>query len=127
MQLYRNSVTACGPDGVWNPLDVYRPKGGAHQPGGAGRAGPHWAWISAYLPAEPTGAFLADCCMPVAALLREQNVPTEAKLYGDKRTGHVFHLNIRSEPGRRANREELSWRAGQLPGKPLPRPGAVTA
>lgn len=79
-----------------------------------------------YLMSAP-GDFLADHCMPMAALLREQNVPTEAKLYGDKKTGHVFHLDIRSPLGRQANREELGWLLGRLPEKPLPGQGAVTA
>ena len=61
-----------------------------------------------YLMSAP-GDFFRDCCMPMAEFLRQKDVPTEAKLYGDKKTGHVFHLDIRSELGRQANREELNW------------------
>ena len=41
-------------------------------------------------------------------MLKEKGVRYESKVYGDEQTKppHVFHCDIRSEPGRQANDDE---------------------
>lgn len=53
------------------------------------------------------GDFLLEHCQPMAELLQSRGIPCEHKIYGDEATGHVFHVNIRSELARQANTEEL--------------------
>ena len=43
------------------------------------------------------GDFLKDELAPMQELLTSKGVDCESKLYGDDKTGHVFHLDIRSE------------------------------
>lgn len=62
----------------------------------------------AYLISAP-GDFLADKCQPMAELLSSRGVSCEYKLYGDKETGHVFHVNVRSELAAEANSDELAF------------------
>ena len=62
----------------------------------------------AYLISAP-GDFLADKCQPMAELLTSRCVPCEYKLYGSKETGHVFHINVRSELAGEANADQLAF------------------
>ena len=62
----------------------------------------------AYLISAP-GDFLADKCQPMAELLASRGVPCEYRLYGDSSTGHVFHVNVRSELAAEANSDELAF------------------
>ncbi|HJA67899.1 hypothetical protein B5F07_04585 [Lachnoclostridium sp. An169] len=55
------------------------------------------------------GDFLRDKCEPMAEFLRKKGIPCEYKIYGDENTGHVFHLNIRSELAERANDDEIRF------------------
>ena len=55
------------------------------------------------------GDFLVDQCEPMAQLLTEKGVPCEYKIYGDEKTGHVFHLDMRSDLARQANDEEIAF------------------
>ncbi|MBE6759176.1 MAG: alpha/beta hydrolase [Ruminococcaceae bacterium] len=62
----------------------------------------------AYLISAP-GDFLAEKCQPMAELLTSRGVECEYRLYGDKTTGHVFHINIRSELADEANTDQLAF------------------
>lgn len=62
----------------------------------------------AYLMSAP-GDFLLSCCEPMAELLRSRGVDAAYKIYGDEKTGHVFHLDMRSELARDANDDEVAW------------------
>ena len=64
----------------------------------------------AYIFSSP-GDFLRDACEPMAELLRSRGVECEWKLYGDEKTWHVFHIDIRGEDGRQANDDELAFMA----------------
>jgi acetyl esterase/lipase len=55
------------------------------------------------------GDFLCDECEPMGALLRSRGVETISVIYGDKSTGHVFHCDMRSEVGRKANDDEAKF------------------
>jgi len=55
------------------------------------------------------GDYLVDNCRPMAELLRSKGVECEYKIYGDKNTYHVFHINIRTDLARQANRDELEF------------------
>lgn len=55
------------------------------------------------------GDFLCGECEPMAALLRGRGVETECVIYGDGKTGHVFHLDVRNETGIRANDDEAKF------------------
>lgn len=55
------------------------------------------------------GDFLVEQCRPMAELLRSKGVPCEYRIYGDEKTGHVFHLDIRSDLARKANDEEIAF------------------
>lgn len=60
------------------------------------------------------GDFLLEQCRPMAELLRSKGVPCEYKVYGDETTGHVFHLDMRSDLARKANDEEIAFIRGYL-------------
>lgn len=62
----------------------------------------------AYLISSP-GDFLLANCRPMAELLRSRGVEAEYRIYGGEDTGHVFHVDIRSEVGRQANDDEISF------------------
>lgn len=55
------------------------------------------------------GDFLVDQCEPMARMLREKGVPCEYKIYGDEKTGHVFHVNMYSDLARQANDDEIAF------------------
>lgn len=55
------------------------------------------------------GDFLKDACEPMAQLLRERGVECESKIYGDKSTGHVFHVNVRLAVASEANDDETAF------------------
>ena len=55
------------------------------------------------------GDFLVEQCRPMAELLRSKGVPCEYRIYGDEKTGHVFHLDMRSDLARKANDEEIAF------------------
>ena len=48
-------------------------------------------------------------CEPMAKLLMERGVPCEYKIYGDEKTGHVFHVDMRSDLARKANDDEIAF------------------
>lgn len=62
------------------------------------------------------GDFLLEQCRPMAEFLRSKGVPCEYKIYGDEKTGHVFHLDMRSDLARKANDEEITFIRGHLRG-----------
>lgn len=55
------------------------------------------------------GDFLVEQCRPMAELLRSKGVPCKYRIYGDEKTGHVFHLDMRSDLARKANDEEIAF------------------
>ena len=55
------------------------------------------------------GDFLVEQCRPMAELIRSKGVPCEYRIYGDEKTGHVFHLDMRSDLARNANDEEIAF------------------
>ena len=55
------------------------------------------------------GDFLMDQCEPMAELLMEKGVPCEYKIYGNENTGHVFHVDMRSDLAREANDDEVAF------------------
>ena len=65
---------------------------------------------SAYPPAyllSSGGDFLREKCEPMAVFLMKKGIPCEYRIYGDEKTGHVFHLDVRSELAGRANEDEI--------------------
>ncbi|MBR1842617.1 MAG: alpha/beta hydrolase [Oscillospiraceae bacterium] len=61
-----------------------------------------------YIMSAP-GDFLYNECEPMAAHLRSRGVETVCKIYGDEKTYHVFHLDVRSEVGKTANDDEAKF------------------
>ena len=55
------------------------------------------------------GDVLVEQCRPMAELIRSKGVPCEYRIYGDEKTGHVFHLDMRSDLARKANDEEIAF------------------
>ncbi len=55
------------------------------------------------------GDFLLGCCEPMWRLLRRRGVEAEYKIYGDKSTGHVFHVNVRLPVGQQANDDQTAF------------------
>jgi acetyl esterase/lipase len=56
--------------------------------------------------------FLRDNARPFGELLTKAGVKNEVHLYGsedDTKTGHVFHLDIRNDEGKRCNDEECAF------------------
>lgn len=62
----------------------------------------------AYLISAP-GDFLLEHCEPMADFLKEKGIPCDYMIYGDEKTGHVFHLNIRSNLARQATDDEIAF------------------
>ncbi len=61
-----------------------------------------------YLISSP-GDFLLGCCEPMWSFLQSRGVEAEYKIYGDKSTGHVFHVNVRLPIGHEANDDETDF------------------
>jgi len=57
------------------------------------------------------GDIFLEHCQPIADLILSRGVPCRYKIYGDENTGHVFHVDVRSELARQANTEELEFMA----------------
>jgi len=55
------------------------------------------------------GDFLMEKCEPMAELLRSKGVECDWKIYGDEKTFHVFHINIRTEVAKQANDDEIAF------------------
>ncbi len=55
------------------------------------------------------GDFLLEELEPMEKLLTEQGVPCESRVYGDEHTGHVFHLDIRSDLAKEANDAQTAF------------------
>ena len=55
------------------------------------------------------GDFLVEQCRRMTEVLRSKGVPCEYRIYGDEKTGHVFHLDMRSDLARKANDEEIAF------------------
>ncbi len=71
------------------------------------------AYPPAYLLSAP-GDFLVSHMQPMAELLRSKGVACECGLYGDETTGHVFHINIRTELAQQANSDELNFMSAYI-------------
>ncbi|MBR6666002.1 MAG: alpha/beta hydrolase [Lachnospiraceae bacterium] len=56
-----------------------------------------------------TGDYLKEECQPMAELLRSKGVRSEYKIYGNERTYHVFHVDMRNEFGKEANGEMVAF------------------
>lgn len=63
---------------------------------------------AAYVISSP-GDFLLENAEPMYNLLKERNVETEMKIYGDKETYHVFFCDMRSEVGKEANKDQAEF------------------
>ena len=55
------------------------------------------------------GDFLKDKCKPMADLLSINGVKCEYKIYGNKDTGHVFHVDMRNLFGKDANDDMIAF------------------
>lgn len=55
------------------------------------------------------GDYLKEECRPMAELLRSKGVRSEYKIYGNEQTYHVFHVDMRNEFGKEANREMVEF------------------
>ena len=55
------------------------------------------------------GDYMRVFAEPMAAFLDEKGVENDKKIYGDRKTGHVFHVNVRSDIGREANDDEIAF------------------
>lgn len=55
------------------------------------------------------GDFLLPELEPMVKLLKERGVPCESKVYGDEKTFHVFHLNMRLPLADLANAEQIEF------------------
>lgn len=56
--------------------------------------------------------FLLACCQPMADLLKSRGVEVISRIYGspeDDSVGHVFHIDRRSNEGKRANADEIAF------------------
>ena len=62
----------------------------------------------AYLISAP-GDFLVKNCAPMTDFLQCMGVPCEYRIYGDQKTGHVFHLDMRSALAHQANDDEIAF------------------
>lgn len=52
------------------------------------------------------GDMLLEECEPMAEYLKSRGVKCKYKIYGTKKTGHVFHVNVRDEYGAEANSDQ---------------------
>lgn len=66
------------------------------------------AYPPTYIMSAP-GDFLLENCEPMAAHLRSRGVETVCKIYGDDKTYHVFHLDVRNKVGKTANDDEAEF------------------
>lgn len=55
------------------------------------------------------GDYLLEHCRPMAEHLASLGVPCEYKIYCDSSTGHVFHVDFRTQTAQQANSEELEF------------------
>lgn len=55
------------------------------------------------------GDFLLPCCEPMAKLISERGGYAISKLYGDEQTYHVFHCDMRSHVGIKANDDQAEF------------------
>ncbi len=55
------------------------------------------------------GDMLLEECEPMADYLKSRNVKCKSKIYGNKKTGHVFHVNMRDEFSDEANRDQTDF------------------
>ena len=53
--------------------------------------------------------FLLPFAEPTRDYLQNLGVKCECKIYGDETTGHVFHVDVRSEIGKQANDDETEF------------------
>ncbi len=66
------------------------------------------------------GDFLRYNVKPMADLLEENGIYHEQKIYGTRKTKHVFHVNVRSDIGREANDDEIAFFRKWCTGKNSP-------
>ena len=62
----------------------------------------------AFLISSP-GDFLLSHCEPMARLINERGGTAEYRIYGDERTGHVFHVDMRDPYSNAANDDETEF------------------
>lgn len=62
----------------------------------------------AFLISSP-GDFLLSHCEPMARLINERGGTAEYRIYGDEKTGHVFHVDMRSPCSKTANDDETEF------------------
>ena len=55
------------------------------------------------------GDFLLENLEPMVALLESKGVTCESRIYGDKSTGHVFHVDIKTELAKKANDDQTEF------------------
>ena len=60
------------------------------------------------------GDFFLNKLEPMFNILQARGVRSESKIYGDKYTAHVFHLNVKSELATKANSDELEFFKKQI-------------
>ena len=55
------------------------------------------------------GDFLLKNLEPMTELLKSRDVECESRVYGDETTGHVFHVDIKSELATQANNDQCEF------------------
>lgn len=55
------------------------------------------------------GDFLMEDCEPMAKLLKSRGVECKYKIYGNRNTYHVFHVDMRNEFGKEANDDQMDF------------------
>ena len=55
------------------------------------------------------GDSMKPFAQPMQDFLQKKGIRCECKIYGDEKTYHVFHVNVRSEVGRQANDEQTAF------------------
>ena len=55
------------------------------------------------------GDFLLENVEPMMAFLSSKGVKCESKIYGDESTGHVFHVDIKTDLARKANDDQIEF------------------
>ncbi len=55
------------------------------------------------------GDFLMENCEPMAEYLKAKGVECECEIFGTKKTGHVFHVNMRDEYSSAANGKQTDF------------------
>ena len=70
-------------------------------------------YVNSYYPPSyilsAPGDFLLPFAKPMKDFLDMKGVKSECKIYGDKKTGHVFHVDVRSVIGQGANDDETAF------------------